>query len=120
MQYFNNFLKSSKLNSLCHKGLKIGSLKIRYFRPFPSEEIRDTLKNNQKIGVIDRAVSYGHEGPFFSEIKSALYGSSIPMYGFIAGLGGRDVSLLDIESMAKIMQQEKPKNLIWIGVKDVC
>jgi 2-oxoisovalerate ferredoxin oxidoreductase alpha subunit len=99
------------------KGMSVGSLKIRYLRPFPDEEIRTVLGRAKRIGVIDRAVSYGLEGPFFSEVKAAMYGFDIPMYGFIAGLGGRDVSIRDIESMAETMKTKKPENRIWMGVK---
>ena len=99
------------------KGINVGLLKIRYFRPFPEEEICQILGHVKKIGVIDRAVSFGHEGPFFSEIKASMYGSNIPLYGFVAGLGGRDVSIADIESMVNYMIGNKPSNLIWIGVK---
>jgi len=100
-----------------NKGMKVGALKIRYFRPFPSEEVRSILKNAKKVGVIDRMISFGHEGAFFTETKAAMYGETVPMYGFIAGLGGRDVSIVDIESMVDKMQVEDPSNLIWIGVK---
>jgi len=99
------------------KGIAVGSLKIRYFRPFPSEEIQSVLKNVKAVGVIDRAISYGHEGPFFTEVRSNLYGSKASLYGFIAGLGGRDVSIMDIESMVDYMKKEQPSHLIWIGVK---
>jgi pyruvate/2-oxoacid:ferredoxin oxidoreductase alpha subunit len=99
------------------KGVPVGALKIRYFRPFPEEEIKQVLKDVKKVGVIDRAISYGHVGPFFSEVTYAMYGSDIPLYGFIAGLGGRDVSIMDIESMVSYMQKNDPENLIWIGVK---
>ena len=95
----------------------MGTLKIRYLRPFPSEDVRKVLTNVKKIGVIDRAVSFGHEGPFFSEVKSSMYGSDIPLYGIIAGLGGRDVSIMDIESTVTYMQKNEPSNLVWIGVK---
>jgi 2-oxoisovalerate ferredoxin oxidoreductase alpha subunit len=98
-------------------GIPVGALKIRYLRPFPEEEIKQVLQNVKKVGVIDRAISYGHLGPFFSEVKSVMYGSDIPMYGFIAGLGGRDVSITDIESMVSYMQKNEPEDLIWIGVK---
>ncbi|MCK5147701.1 pyruvate ferredoxin oxidoreductase [bacterium] len=100
------------------KGIKAGALKIRYFRPFPSEEVRSILKNAIKVGVIDRMISFGHEGAFFTETKAAMYGETVPLYGFIAGLGGRDVSIKDIESMVDKMQAEDPSNLIWIGVKE--
>ncbi len=99
------------------KGIPVGTLKIRYLRPFPSEDVQKVLTNVKKIGVIDRAVSFGHEGPFFSEVKSSMYGSDIPLYGFIAGLGGRDVSIMDIDSTVTYMQKNEPSNLVWIGVK---
>jgi hypothetical protein len=46
-----------------------------------------------------------------------MYGSSIPIYGFLAGLGGRDVSIMDIESIVDYMKNKEPENRIWIGVK---
>lgn len=100
------------------KGIKVGTLKIRYFRPFPSEEVRSILKNAAKVGVVDRMVSFGQEGAFFTETKAAMYGETVPMYGFVAGLGGRDVSIADIESMVDKMKTQDPSNLIWIGVKE--
>lgn len=102
------------------EGLKVGSLKIRYFRPFPKEEVQSILRYGKKTGVIDRAISFGNEGPFFSEIKGAMYGSDIPLYGFLAGLGGRDVSIKDIHSIVDHMRKNEPTSNIWIGVKDVC
>jgi len=100
------------------KGISVGSLKIRYFRPFPDEDIRSALKSAKKVGVIDRAVSYGHAGPFFTEIQACLSRESVPLYGFVAGLGGRDVSIYDIESVVEKMNTEEPNDLTWIGVKD--
>ena len=99
------------------QGIMAGTLKIRYFRPFPREQVQAICKDGTKIGVIDRAVSYGHEGPFYTEVKSVLYGTNHPIYGFVAGLGGRDVSIKDIESVVNHMRNEKPSDLIWIGVK---
>jgi len=100
------------------KGIKVGTLKVRYFRPFPAEEIKSAVSNAKKIGVIDRAVSYGQEGPFFNETKASLYGETTPMYGFLAGLGGRDVSIKDIELIVDYMKKNDPENKIWIGVKE--
>ena len=100
-----------------NNGIDVGALKIRYLRPFPQEEVQDVLGNAKKVGIIDRAISYGHDGPFFTEVRAAMYGSDCPIYGFIAGLGGRDVSISDIETMVDHMQNNEPSNLIWIGVK---
>jgi 2-oxoisovalerate ferredoxin oxidoreductase alpha subunit len=106
------------VDAMREQGLAVGSLKIRYFRPFPGEEIRKALEHAKKVGVIDRAISFGHAGPFFTEIQACLSKTKLPLYGFIAGLGGRDVSLHDIEDMVKKMQTEDPQDLIWVGVKN--
>jgi pyruvate ferredoxin oxidoreductase alpha subunit len=75
------------------EGEKVGFLKLRTLRPFPTKEIRRALKNVNKVIVFERAVSFGYEGPVAIEIKSALYGASLPeIYSFAVGLGGRDVS----------------------------
>lgn len=107
------------VDQMRNSGIAVGALKIRYFRPFPAEDVLGTLQSAKKVGIIDRAISYGQSGPFFSEIRSVLCHESMPLYGFIAGLGGRDVSTRDIENMVKIMQNEPEQNLIWIGVKNV-
>ena len=75
-------------------------------------------KRVDKIIVIDRNISFGSEGIFFSEIKSALYNENIdiPVYGFIAGLGGRDVTMKDIGDMIKKVDG-KPKDILWWGLK---
>jgi len=99
------------------KNIKAGILKVRYLRPFPGERIVSLCRNAKAVGVVDRAISYGSAGPFYSETKSAMYGLQIPLFGFIAGLGGRDVSVADIESMFYYMQKEKPLDHIWIGLK---
>lgn len=106
------------VDDMREKGIAVGSLKIRYLRPFPEEDILAVLKSAKKVGIIDRAISYGHAGPFFTEIQACLSNKSIPLYGFIAGLGGRDVSLHDIEDMVERMQTTEPEDLIWIGVKN--
>jgi 2-oxoisovalerate ferredoxin oxidoreductase alpha subunit len=99
------------------KGIRAGILKIRYFRPFPSEDVRRVCGGLKALGVVDRSISFGHEGPFFTETKAALYGNSLPLHGFIAGLGGRDVSVGDIENMVQHMRTNPPSDLNWIGMK---
>lgn len=106
------------IDKLRDNGEKIGLARIRSFRPSPKEGIRKLAKNVNKIVVVDRNISFGNEGAFFSEIKSALYNEDIdiPVYGFIAGLGGRDVTMKDIEGMIK-KADGKPKDIIWWGLK---
>ncbi len=102
------------------EGIKIGALKIRMFRPFPFEEVFDILSKAKKVAVIDRNISFGGHGIFFQEIKSALYGrTDIPIIGYIAGLGGRDITPGVVREIAdKAIGDKKPERYInWIGVK---
>jgi len=103
------------------KGRKVGLLKIRMFRPFPIKELREILPKAQKVAVIDRNIGFGHSGIFCQEIKSALYGEPIqvPIFGFVIGIGGRDVTTQDIEEIVDYtFKNEKPDAMIiWRGVR---
>ena len=109
------------IDEMRDEGIKIGSLKIRLFRPFPFDEVFEVLSKAKRVGVIDRNISFGHHGIFYQEVKSALYGrTDIPVIGYIAGLGGRDVTPKVIREIAdKAVGDENPDKLInWIGVKE--
>lgn len=102
------------------KGQAVGNLRIRLFRPFPFDLVRRLLSRAKKVAVVDRNISYGHHGVFYQEVKSALYGfSSIPVFGFIAGLGGRDITPETFEEIVDYtLTHETPEaEIIWIGVK---
>ncbi|RMG02814.1 MAG: pyruvate ferredoxin oxidoreductase [Nitrospirae bacterium] len=74
------------------KGVKVGLLKPRLFRPFPYTEVAVALSNAKVIAVLDRAESFGGFGPMYMEIASAMTtnGSRPLMINKIYGLGGRD------------------------------
>jgi len=81
------------VKKLRNKGLKVGMVRIRSFRPFPFDEIRSILRGVKVVGVMDRAISYGSYGPSYLEISTALYNlSERPiLINYVYGLGGRDV-----------------------------
>lgn len=83
---------------LSKEGHKVGVLGLRVFRPFPKSELVRALSKAHLIVVFDKNISYGTEGVTCSEIKSALYGSSIKaaIRNFIVGLGGRDVKAKEL------------------------
>jgi len=91
------------VDELRKEGLKVGSARVRVFRPFPTEEIVKLAKNAQMLATIDRHISFGMEGFLASEIKASLYSQEDPplVTGYIAGLGGRDVTFGTIQKIAK-------------------
>ncbi len=82
------------ISQLREKGYKVGLLKIRVFRPFPTLQLRNVLARVPRIAVIDRNLSLGREGIFCSELKAALVNSPErhKIQGYLAGIGGTDVT----------------------------
>jgi len=106
---------------LRQEGIMAGNLRIKAFRPFPFEKVRNIVKGAEKIAVVDRNISYGHHGMFYEEVKSALYGHNdgLPIFGFIAGLGGRDITPSTFKEIINLaLKKKRPEEeIIWIGVK---
>ncbi len=108
------------IDELRKRGKKVGLLKIRFFRPFPFDDVKSILLSAKKVAVIDRNISYGAGGIFFQEIKSALYNEKNrpPIFGYITGLGGRDVTPEIISEIIEYTEKnEMPEeNILWRGV----
>jgi len=89
------------VDALREAGLAVGLLKLRYMRPFPEEAVASVAQNVKALGVIDKDISFGHEGTIFTHVNSAvtLNGKAPALVNFIGGMGGRDISKEDIEQM---------------------
>ncbi len=103
------------------KGEKVGLLKMKMFRPFPVEDVRRVLQQVRKVAVVDRNISFGSTGIFAQEIRSALHhhGEGTSIFGFIAGLGGRDVTPAVLKEIIENTKgQDTPEgDIAWMGVK---
>jgi pyruvate ferredoxin oxidoreductase alpha subunit len=106
------------------KGIPVGLLKLRLWRPFPFEDIRKAVQGVEMLVVMDRAISTGGiGGPVASEMKSALYGQAKrpKIISFIAGLGGRDVPPEHFEEMVdqalKLKGKRKLEEFYTIGIR---
>jgi pyruvate/2-oxoacid:ferredoxin oxidoreductase alpha subunit len=90
------------IKALREKGVRIGLLKLRLFRPFPVEAVQSALRGKKKIAIIDRNISLGSGGIFCQELRAALvHSSDCPLtYNYIAGVGGTDVTPEVIQRIA--------------------
>lgn len=98
------------IDDLRDSGVKAGLLKIRMFRPFPSDEIAQALKGISAVAVMDRSEGFsGVGGPVFAEVKSALYQEATRplMVNYIYGLGGRDVRVENIKEVYEALSTIK-------------
>jgi len=97
---------------LREKGEKVGLVYIRLWRPFPHEEFYEAIKKAKALAVLDRAISYGASaGPVYTEIRSSLFDKRKrpAVYGFVAGLGGRDIPAERFFEMLDVVKSEKPE-----------
>ena len=114
------------VDELRKKGMKVGLLRPRFFRPFPKERIVKALSHIKAIAVLDRSDSFSAEGgPLFSEIKAALYESDRKpaIVDYVFGLGGRDTFPKDIkkvyDDLENIKSSGKIETLVnYLGVRD--
>lgn len=108
------------ISELRNRGEKVGMVKLKMFRPFPKALFRKLLGNAEKIAVIDRNYSFGATGIFAQEIRAALYNHANrpPIFGYVTGLGGRDVTpeiIEDIFRMTKEASTPEPES-VWVGL----
>ena len=92
-------------------GRKVGLVKVRAFRPFPVQALRRVLLPARRVVVLDRNCSYGASGIFFQETQAALYGvaGAPEVHGFIAGMGGRDVTPATLDAALARAARERPR-----------
>lgn len=96
------------VNQLRENGIKAGLLKIRVYRPFPAEEVSKALSNLKAIAVLDRADSLNAiGGALFEDVTSGMYVAqkNVPIVNYVYGIGGRDTTEKDIESVYTDLQE---------------
>jgi pyruvate/2-oxoacid:ferredoxin oxidoreductase alpha subunit len=109
------------IQKLVQKGYSVAGIKIKRFRPFPSEEIYEAIRGAKKLAIIDRNLSAGVGGIFCQELRAALYPKETKpqIFGFISGLGGRDITpnLIE-EAIQYTIDHAQPKEeILWLGLK---
>ena len=99
------------------EGKPVGMLRMRTFRPFPSEEIRRALKGVPKVAVIDRNISFGMGGIFAEEVRSVFCNEEKRpvVFGYVSGLGGRDITRETLSNIVEYtLEQDRPKqDVLW-------
>jgi pyruvate ferredoxin oxidoreductase alpha subunit len=113
---------------LREQGQKVGYVNLRWFRPFPTEELRACLGRFKAVGVIDRDFAHGSPdsgGILLHEIRSCLYPlkERPSVVNFICGLGGRDISIADcVEMFARttraIGRDADGEIVSWLGLRE--
>jgi pyruvate/2-oxoacid:ferredoxin oxidoreductase alpha subunit len=97
-------------------GEAVGLLKIRLFRPLPVQALRVALEGVPDVIVLDRNHSPGLGGIVHQELRGALYGlpAAPRVHGFLAGVGGVNVSPDAIAGLVRgALQSAPPVESTW-------
>jgi pyruvate ferredoxin oxidoreductase alpha subunit len=113
------------VDQLRQEGVKAGLLRLRTFRPFPVEDLKNTLKNVKILAVMDKSMSPGGLGaPVFNEVRNALYDlkQHPTIVNYIFGLGGRDSSPHDLrriyEDLIRIAKTGQTETVHYLGLRE--
>ena len=102
------------------EGKNVGLIKIRCLRPFPIDYFQSLAGRVKRLAVLDRSMPTGQIGQIATDIMAALHGvdGSPEVYSFIAGIGGREITMDAIEHAAdRTLRGEKPKYAEWLSLK---
>ncbi|GAB4265184.1 MAG: pyruvate ferredoxin oxidoreductase [Deferrisomatales bacterium] len=105
---------------LARQGTAFDLVKLRLFRPFPYDAVREALAPYRRVAVLDRNLSFGAGGIFAQEIRSALanLAERPVIYPFVAGLGGRDITPATIATVIDHLAGDRPAgDVIWVDLK---
>ena len=78
-----------------------GLLKIRCYRPFPADTIKQVLKGVKNVATIEKAYGLGYVSPLYADLAAALFGEKIKLESHVVGLGGQDVTEANISKIIK-------------------
>jgi pyruvate ferredoxin oxidoreductase alpha subunit len=107
------------VDELRAQGKKIGLVKVRTWRPFPAEALRQALKGVNWVTVCDKNIVYGVGGALGTELKAALYGQNpARVNSYVVGLGGRDVTAVELKQVLDRSENTEKQDVAseWFGL----
>lgn len=92
------------------EGKRVGLLRLRLVRPWPTLAIAQALAGRKAVAVIDQNLSPGLGGIFFQEVAAAVCHVRQPpvLRSFVGGLGGKDISLGEFRHVIEVLDHARP------------
>ena len=110
------------------KGLKVGMVRLRTIRPYPTDRVNEVLSKFKVVGVIETNMALGSVssgGALYAEVCGALYESARRplVISFMAGMGGEAIVLKEFYWMTQKMIDAQKRGKIekrthWVGFED--
>jgi pyruvate ferredoxin oxidoreductase alpha subunit len=110
---------------LREQGKKVGLVRCRVYRPFPKQAMIKALTKAQVIGVLDRSDTMSTlGGHLYNDARGILYDADQRplLKNYVYGLGGRDISIEEIETIYDELFAIKKtgkidKDIVYFGVR---
>ena len=110
------------------RGAKVGLVRLKTIRPYPTDRVRDVLSKFAVVGVIETNMGLGgvsSGGVLYAEACAALYESpQRPLVvSFMAGMGGEAIVLKEFYWMTQKMLEAQKRGAIekrthWVGFEE--
>jgi pyruvate ferredoxin oxidoreductase alpha subunit len=107
------------VDELREQGVKIGVVAIKCFRPYPLDEVREALREAQRIVVLEKAFAVGAGGIVGQNVRLALSGLESQVHDVVAGLGGRPITKRSLRALFADVLAERlePGRLHFLDLK---
>jgi pyruvate ferredoxin oxidoreductase alpha subunit/oxalate oxidoreductase subunit alpha len=110
------------------RGAKVGMVRLRTIRPYPTEQVAASLSKFKVVGVIETNMGLGSVssgGSLYAEVCAALYESAKRplVLSFMAGMGGEAIVLKEFYWMTNKMLEVQKRGKIekrthWVGFEE--
>ena len=105
------------VDELKKKGINVGIISLKSYRPFPYEAMRAAIGDTKKVVCLERAFSFGARGIICPEVKRAVEGTDTKVYTAIAGLGGRAILGSTINNIVDYALNDKfTEEVTWVDI----
>ena len=112
----NGTLKDA-VDEMRAKGVRVGSMSICSFRPFPLAAVRAALAHAERVVVLEKCLAVGIGGIVSDGVRKALSGLALKGYTVIAGLGGRAITRSSLIDMLQRAQRDELELLNFLDLR---
>lgn len=104
------------VDTMRERGVRIGSVSLCSYRPFPLAAVRQALASAKRVVVVEKDLAVGLGGIVAQDVRMALDGLSLPLYTVIAGLGGRVIGKASLEAVFERAAEDKLDSVTFLDL----
>jgi pyruvate ferredoxin oxidoreductase alpha subunit len=97
-------------------GVRVGSVAITAFRPFPLDVLRAAIGHAKRVVVLEKSLALGLGGILSDGVRKALSGIQLKGYTVIAGLGGRSITRASLRKLFESAVREELETVTFLDL----